>query len=107
MAKITKMPSLKIIRGFKGTLDFYYHRGILCVRKWPDSPGKNRSPNVQAQWPVWTQAAKLWPQLSLAVRQAYTEMAVSTNLTDRDMFFRGYISGTLKYYKPVDELEGS
>ncbi|GAH90840.1 unnamed protein product, partial [marine sediment metagenome] len=33
MAKLTALPSLDIIRGFKGTLDFYIRRGVPCVRK--------------------------------------------------------------------------
>lgn len=35
MAKLTALPSLEIIRGFKGIIDFYVHRGVPCARAWP------------------------------------------------------------------------
>lgn len=99
------MPSLKIINGFKGTLDFYYYMGIPCVRKWPRSQGNSQTPASIAQWPVFRKAAEVWNLISPEVRQAYFDMAVGTNLTARDIFFRGYISGTLRFYISVDELE--
>ena len=107
MAKIKAMVALKVIHGFKGVIDFYFYMGIPCARAWPKKPSQLRNANVQAQWPVFRQAAELFDQLSPEVRQAYFQMAVGTNLTAKDMFFRGYISGTLRYYIPVDELEES
>lgn len=35
MARIDVLPSIDIIRGLKGTLDFYLWRGLPCVRAWP------------------------------------------------------------------------
>ncbi|MBA7588906.1 hypothetical protein ES708_30977 [subsurface metagenome] len=104
MAIIKKMPSLAIIDGLKGTIDYYVYMGVPCARRWPRSPGHRRTPEVEAQWAVFKEAAALWPQISPEVRQAYAEMAVTTDLTARDMLTRGYISGTLRYYQPVDEL---
>ena len=101
------MVSRKVIDGFKGTIDYYYYMGVPCARAWPKSPGKIRSAPVMSQWPVFTTAATLWNELSLEVRQAYEEMTSGTNLTARDMFFRGYISGTLRFYISVDELEST
>lgn len=106
MAIIKEMVGQKVIDGFRGVIDFYYYMGIPCARAWPKSPGKRRSPPVMAQWQIFKQAAQLWRELSPVVRQAYEDMAKATNLTGKDMFFRGYISGTLRYYVPVDELEG-
>lgn len=107
MAKIGKMPGLKVIHGFRGVLDFYNYMGIACVRSWPRKPTGARAPEVMAQWPIWRLANELWRQLPENIRQAYFDMAVSTSYTGRDMFFRGYVSGTLRYYEPVDELEES
>lgn len=104
MAKITAMPSQDIIDGYKGTLDFYVHRGINCVRKWPASPGKIRSQAVMAQWPIFSNASRLWNQLTPAARQPYVAMAVSTNLTARDVFTKSYISGLFSWYTPPDDL---
>ena len=101
------MVGQKIIDGFRGVIDFYYYMGIPCARAWPKSPGKSRNDNVRRQWPIFTTAASLWREISPEVRQAYEDMAAVTNLTGKDMFFRGYISGTLRYYVPPDELEES
>lgn len=105
MAIIKAMVGQKVIDGFRGVIDFYFYMGIPCARSWPKSPGKRRSPSVTAQWPVFQNAARLWRELSPGVRKTYEDMAVTTNLTAKDIFFRGYISGTLRYYIPVDELQ--
>ena len=60
-----------------------------------------------AQWQAFRTAAKLWSDVSPAIREAYQDMAVGTNLTDKDVFTRGYISGTLRFFITVDELEES
>lgn len=103
MAKIKKLPSAAIIDGFRKVIDYYVYMGVPCARKWPKSPGHRRTPEVEAQWAIFKEAVALWDQISPEVRQAYEEMAVTTNLTARDMFIRGYISGTLRYYVPPDE----
>lgn len=104
MAIIKAMVGQKVIDGFKGVIDFYFNMGIPCARSWPKSPGKSRSAPVMAQWPIFSEAARLWRQLSPEVKEAYNEMAAVTNLTGKDMFFRGYISGTLRFYAPPGEL---
>ena len=106
MAIIKEMVGKKVIDGFRGVVDFYYYMGVSCARSWPKSPGKSRSWAVTQQWAVFKEAARLWPLLSTSVQQTYVEMARPTNLTGKDMFFRGYISGTLRYYAPPDALEG-
>ncbi|KKL62564.1 hypothetical protein LCGC14_2183940 [marine sediment metagenome] len=100
MAKVTVMPSMAIIRGFKGALDFYYWMGIACCRSWPKSPGKIRSVPVAAQWPAFSESARLWSQLSLEVQQPYNRLAEGTGLSGRDMFTRSYLSGLYRYPTP-------
>lgn len=97
MAIITKLPAQNIISGFKGTLDFYVHCGIPCVRKWPRSPGHDRAPEVRKHWPAFTWAAKYWAYLSPEIKLAYNQLAVSTNMTGRDLFTKSYINGTTLY----------
>lgn len=97
MAKLDKMPSLAIINGFKGTVDFYYWMGIPVARAWPRSPGHARSPSVQSTWPAFTWAAKSWFHLSQEVRDAYTQLSVSTNMTGRDIFMKSFIQGATLY----------
>jgi len=47
MARLKALPSLDIIRGFKGTLDFYMWKGLPCVRKWPvRAPGRRTAAEI-------------------------------------------------------------
>jgi len=92
VAKITKMPGTAIVNGFKGTLDYYVHCGQVCVRSWPRSPGHDRAPAVEAQWPAFSWAASNWRELALPIKEAYNQLAVSTNLTGKDLFIKGYIT---------------
>lgn len=92
MAKITKMPSMAIVNGFKGVIDFYVHRGQPCARKWPRSPGHDRAPAVETAWVAFAWVASNWNSLSPVVQEAYRRMASGTNLTGRDMFVKGFIT---------------
>lgn len=100
MAKLRVMPSLAIIDGLKGKVDFYLWMGIPVARSWPRSPGSDRAPSVQAQWSAFSYASKSWLTVSDEIRQAYLDMATNTGLTGRDMFMRGYISGLYSYPTP-------
>lgn len=97
MTKITKMPDQGIIDGLKGVLDYFVTKGIPCVRTWPRSPGKRRSPSVEAQWAAFAYAAHEWTNLSPEVKQAYLDLAAGTAFTARDWFTRGYITGIFGY----------
>lgn len=100
MARLLEMPHQAIIDGFKGSVDFYVHRGIPCARSWPKSPGKARSPEVRAQWPLFSYASKEWNNLSQFVRDAYIELATNSGLSGRDMQVRAYLSGLYRYPMP-------
>ena len=97
MAKVTKLPHRKILSGFKGILDFYVHDGVACVRSWPKSPGKIRSPAVMAQWPRFRYAAKTWEYLPPEARRAYERMAQEGGLTGRTLSYRGFLKGLYRY----------
>jgi len=103
MAKITEMLGEKVISGFKGTLDYYYWKGLACVRTWPRSPGHKRSPPVQSGWQPFTEAVALWNTTPQYLRDAYISMASGTALSGRDMFMRAYMSGWKLIETPVDD----
>lgn len=100
MAKLAVMPHQAIIDGFKGTVDFYVYMGIPCARAWPKSPGKQRSPAVMAQWPAFAYAAGEWRNLSVAVQDAYNQLATNSGLSGKDMFTRAYLAGLYRYPTP-------
>ncbi|MBA7575217.1 hypothetical protein ES708_17038 [subsurface metagenome] len=93
MAKLTSMPSLEIIDGFKGVVDFYEYLGIPVARRWPRSPDQPRSLAVQAQWPLFAEVQHGWKPLTAEIKEAYAAMAEGTDYTSRDMFTVSVISG--------------
>ena len=100
------MPEQAIIDGFKGVIDFYVWMGIPCARRWPRKRYPPPTTAEVQQNEIFAIGASLWSQLSAAVQEAYNQMAVDTNLTGRDLFMRGYISGTIVDTIPVDDWEG-
>ncbi|MBA7698090.1 hypothetical protein ES703_106765 [subsurface metagenome] len=96
MTILTALPELAIINGFKGTVDFYLWMGIPVARTWPRSPGPRRAPAVEAQWPAFTIASRLWNQMSPYVQAAYRTTSAGTNLSGRDLSVKAYLSGYLK-----------
>jgi len=103
MAKLKEMMGEKVISGFKGELDFYYHDGIPCVRRWPKSPGSRRAPSVQAGWTPFTAAVKAWQTLPASAKLAYGAMVAGTGLRNFDAHMRSYMAGLTRLY----EHEGS
>jgi len=100
MAKLTALPHQDIISGLKGKIDFYLWMGIPVARKWPRSPGHKRAPAVEAQWPAFTIASRLWGQMDEELQQGYIESAHGTTLSGRDLATKAYLSGYLKLETP-------
>lgn len=107
MAKLTALPSLDIISGFKGVIDFYVFypsahpearsKGVPCARRWPRSPGHRRAAAVEAQWQAFSYSASLWLTLQEEIQDTYRKMASGTGLSGRDMFTRSYLKGLYSY----------
>ena len=97
MAIIKEMLGEKVISGFKGVIDFYYYMGQPCVRAWPKSPGRERTPAVRAGWASFTYASQEWSRLSPEIQHAYEELATGSALSGRDMFQRAYLIGLYRY----------
>lgn len=98
MAKLEALPEAAIISGYKGTVDFYVWRGLNCARAWPSPPTAPRSAPVQAQWPIFAEAARLWPQIAPDIRAAYTTMSSGATLSNRDMMMKLYINADAIYH---------
>lgn len=84
---------MAIIAGYKGVIDYYVCSGIPCARRWPRAPAMPRTPEVQAQWPLWTTAAQEWKHLSPDMAAAYKTLAQASGLSGRDLQMRAYITG--------------
>lgn len=93
MAKLPKMPPEHIVGALKGKLDFYEWKGIAVVRSWPSSPGHDRAPKVQKQWPAFSFAGSYWNNLPAHIKETWNTMAISFTMTGRDLFTKQFISG--------------
>lgn len=102
MAKILGLPHQDMIDAFKGTLDFYVHRGILCVRSWPRPPTGPRSPAVQYQYEGWKDATRVWKDQSKTLHDAQREMTSSGTLSGRDMSIVLYLNATTVFPGMLD-----
>ena len=98
MAVLAALPTLEIISGFKGTLDYYVYMGLAVCRKWPRSPGHARAPAVQAQWQPFATAARLWGTLPAHVQDAYSKMASGSSMNGRDLSVKLYLNAKAIYY---------
>jgi len=90
MPVIKAMPALEVIRGFRGVLDFYYWRGLACVRKWPRIPPSRRTPASMASAALFGAVVKAFALLGGTVETLFDMAAQDQPRTGRDL----YISAT-------------
>jgi len=91
MARLKALPSIDIIRGFRGVLDFYVWRGLPCVRRWPDKAHATRTPAEIAAGRTFGAIIKAWSLVGSNVKALYTQEALDNPRTARDI----YVSGAL------------
>jgi len=89
MARIDALPSIEIIRGFKGILDFYLWRGLPCVRAWPKyRPAKQTAASLAAAL-VFGAIVKSYGLLGDLPLEAYRQDALDQTRTARDIMVTG------------------
>lgn len=95
MAKIYAMPSLAIVKGLKGKLDFYEWKGVACVRKWPRTPRSHLTTGTRSLWPVWGYITQQVPNTSPETIAALRTMIKATQLVWRDQQANLYYAKTI------------
>ncbi len=63
MAKLHTLPPEEIIKGLRGILDFYYCRGIPCVRRWPKKSKPTQTQALtcnQVRFRLFQKSLKYW-----------------------------------------------
>jgi len=95
MAKIAAMPSMAVIDGFRGYLDFYQWCDLVIVRKWPRTNRDSLTPATIAAQKPFAYLNQQLPSLPAEVRESWEWLADQSNLTWRDWANRAYIGGTL------------
>ncbi len=86
MAKLVKLPSLDIIHGFNGVLDFYYWKGIPVVRKWPYNPKSHHTDATIAAAEKFGLATKGYSKLAADQINAFKAEALDHTRTARDIY---------------------
>ncbi len=89
MARIDALPSLEVIRGLHGILDFYYWRGLPCVRAWPTGKHLHRSDAEIASSLLFGAVIKAYSLLGDGALEAYRDMALDIPRTARDIMVSG------------------
>jgi len=104
MARIDVLPSIDIIRGFKGILDFYVHRGVPCVRAWPKyRPARQTAASLAAAL-VFGAIVKSYGLLGDLPLEAYHNDALDQTRTARDIMVTG-VYGNLHEASMSDFLD--
>lgn len=85
MARLDALPSIDIIHGFKGILDFYLWKGLPCVRSWPRMTKAQQSPATIAAGVLFGQILKSYRLLADTVLAAFREEAANQPRTARDL----------------------
>lgn len=89
MARIDVLPSIEIIRGLKGILDFYVWRGLPCVRAWPRyRPARQTDASLAAAL-TFGAIVKAYALLANQVLAAYRQDALDHPRTARDIMVTG------------------
>lgn len=91
MAKLKALPSLEIIRGFKGTVDFFVQRGQVYARRWPRTPRSRLTQATLAAAALLGQISKAWSLVAPLALQYYIADAESQPRTPRDICISGIL----------------
>jgi len=104
MARIDVLPSIEIIRGFKGILDFYLWKGLPCVRAWPRwRPARQSNASRNAAL-LFGAVIKAFSLTHNAVLQQLELEATGIPRTPRDIYVSG-IYGNLHEASMSDFLD--
>lgn len=78
---------------FKGTLDFYVHRGIPCCRAWPRYRPHEESPDELSTQAHFQYIVSLEQTLPSSLIEAVKPFTFATKWTWRDMMTSCYLKG--------------
>lgn len=84
MAVLESFPSAVIIQNLHGILDFYYCRGIPCVRTWPCKP--RNTPAMRKTHTNLKRGLALWSDVKGDDYTAYSFAVSQSEWTNRDLF---------------------
>jgi len=86
MARLTALPSLDIIHGLKGVLDFYLWKGLPCVRRWPRMTKAQQTQGTIAASAIFGEISTAYRTLAPLELAALQEAAKDQPRTARDLY---------------------
>lgn len=86
MPRLYALPHEQVIKSLKGTLDFYYWRGVPCVRKWPVIPMSSRTPASLESADIFGDIAQAWALVAGNVKAYFQEDSEDQPRTARDIY---------------------
>lgn len=86
MARLTALPSLDIIHGLKGVLDFYLWKGLPCVRSWPRMTKAQQTDGTIAASAIFGEISAAYRLLAPLELAALQEQAADQPRTARDLY---------------------
>jgi len=89
MARLDALPSIDIIRGFKGILDFYIWRGLPCVRAWPKYRPARQTDASKAAALLFGAVIKAFSLTHSTVLEQLQVEATGIPRTPRDIYVSG------------------
>ncbi len=89
MARLTALPSLEIIRGLKGIIDFYLWKGLPCARAWPRWRPARQSEASKAAALFFGAVVKSYSLLGDLPLAAYRQDAAGQPRSARDLMVTG------------------
>lgn len=101
MARISDPWNKTLIKGMKGTLDFYYWKGIPVVRSWPTYRPQNFSPASRQQWPKFRTVSQSYRNITSSGYQALQQMAAYSQASPRDVYV------ALNYAKVITYIDAA
>lgn len=100
MARLTALPSLEIIRGFKGKIDFYLWKGLPCARAWPRYRQENTTPASKAAAALFGDILRGYGLICTEARNWFIEDAKDQPRTPRDLYVSAVL-GHLHERSPI------
>lgn len=88
MPRIPELPSLEVIKGFRGLLDFVAWRGIYYVRSWPQTPRERLTPATLAAAALFGNGLKTYAWLAGPLISFLQQDSYDQPLTARDLYMR-------------------
>lgn len=86
MAVLERLPETAIIKGFKGSVDFYLWKGIACARMWPRKAVPTKTAAEVETWNFFRAMTQSWKDLDPLFKLTFTAMVSTSSQRNFDLY---------------------